>query len=1129
MAGVSPSAVVVEELLHSEIIISRRRLVWFGVLRFARLAAAFAVAAGGLGLATATATAQDGGGPCPSDGAAAYTDVPENSFAYNDSRCLRELGVSDQGDAYRPGDDMTRSEMAAFMANAYLALTGEEAPIEEHPFTDIEGDPNADDIARISPNGLAITTGTKPTEYSPGDPVIRGHMALFLTRLYKAVAGEDAPGGTTPFTDIGERSAEQQAAIGQLKALGVTTGTTATTYSPARNVTRAEMASFVARMYRVLDKKAMADTPAAPDAPTGVTTAVSGDNGDALDVTWTAVDGADTYTVQWGADYNNQQTTTGNSVTIHGLTKGTSYTVRVAAVSDAGQSDWAMASGTPGTAPGAVGNLKAAPGASPGTVNVMWSAPTDDGGTPLTGYTVQWAQGNNPEKQSTQINNPSATSHTLSELNSAALYYVWVIAVNGAGDGAATDPVTATPTGSVPSGIVKISLPNGADAGGRFVSLSWPTVTPNTRLGQKLVNYTIQRQCGSQLWPDEIIPNDNTRIVSHDAVSTTANQLLNANAAFLGGAPSVTEEGTLVNGVECTYRVRANTFVDKAGGTDDTQDANEPSLGKWVEGKATPMATTATPAPTGVPSAAPANVSAVAGNRVVQVNWDLTAATPADAITGYRVSLSSPATVPVASVTVSATTESHTFTGLTNGWAYSATVEALNAKGAGDGGSATATPGAATAAPTNVRVTQGATRGTTLKVAWNAPASNSLAAVSGYTLQRRTSATAKAPAGSWTGVTPTQPTGTATMVEDSVSITAGTSYDYRVQATTATTDATAGPWSAAASGTATAVPGTVDATTIEVVPNDGSLTLAWQPAASNGSNVTSYSLRYRKGTATTVAEGYNPWVSAGSAAASLLPTKTITGLTNGTDYQIHITTHNAQGASALPAVTTGQPAAGNGSLPAPTSVKATAVPGTINTDSSIMVSWNAVSRATTYTVEYLVVLNEATPPVPGSPAAGWTAATAPAAGATSTTITGLTTDATYVVRVRAATPVGRYGFSAAVKAESAPTTAPTGVDVVQIVGTTTLRVIWTSLNATNARDQKVTGYKVSWNPTNAQVPGNRGTATVTAPANAGANGMPMSYDITGLTAIGQTIAVSVQAVNAVGPGAIGSDRYPPPS
>ncbi len=1108
------------------------------VLRFVRMAVAFVVVAGSLGLATVAATAQSSGGSCPSDGAAAYSDVPESSFAYDDSRCLRELGISDAGDTYRPGDDMTRSEMAAFMANAYAALTGMEAPIEDHMFTDVAGDPNADDIARISPNGLMITTGTSDTTYSPDNPVVRGHMALFLTRLYKAVTGSDAPAGTTPFTDIGDRPAGEQAAIGAIYALGVTTGTTDTTYSPHGNVTREQMASFVARMYRAIDAQAPA-----LDAPGGVSASPSGTAGTALEVSWDAVEGATSYVVQWGTDYANQRTTSDTSTTIHGLTKGTAVSVRVAAVNADGQSDWASASGTPGTTPGAVGNLRAAPGASPGTINVTWTKPADDGGTPLTGYLVQWAKGNNAQ-ESTRVNNPGATSHTISGLDSAALYFVWVTAVNGAGDGAASNAATATPTGNVPSGIVKISLPGVADAGGRFASLTWPTVTPNARLGQSLDDYTIHRKCGSQLWPDQIVPNADARIVAaHVNVATQANQVLPVGSALLGGALDPANRGTLVNGVECTYRVRANVYVDANGDSD--QNPNEPSLGKWVEGTATPMATTAPapgPAATVVP-AAPAAASAVRGNRTVQVNWTLVPASgqgTGGPITGYRITLLSPAPVPVASVTVSATTESHTFTGLTNGWAYSGSVVALNSRGAGAAAPVAAvTPGAAPGAPTNVRVTQGTARGTSLKVAWNAPASNSLAEVTGYTLQRRTSATATAPAAGWTDATPVQPAGTATMVEDT-GLAPGTSYDYRVQATTTTTDATASPWSAAASGSATGRPGAVTSANIEVTANAGSLTLAWTPADGNGSKVTSYTLRYRRDGA--APNEYNPWNSAGSVAASLLPTKTITGLANNQAYEIQIFTHNAQGSSTTPGSATGTPAAGNGSAAAPTSIKATVVPVTTDANSNngaddittgansrINVSWNAVPRATAYVVEFLQVL-DATGGSPGNPVGNWsttgvtvTAATASAA------ITGLTPNATYVVRVRASAPAAVasiYGFATAAKAERAPTTSPTGVSVVQIAGTSTLRVDWLSLNATNTRTQKVTSYKVSWAPTNAQVTGNRGTATIAGPANAG-SGMPMSYNITGLTAIGTPMRVTVQAVNNIGAGAGGAETFPP--
>ena len=191
-------------------------------------------------------------GSCPSDSAENYSDVVVGSTHADDIACLLELGIPAEGDAYRPGGDITRSEMARFMAGAYEAATGSAADVADHAFTDVAGDSNEENIARIA--GLGITNGVNEegTLYAPDDVVIRGHMALFLTRLYTAVAGSDAPAGDTEFTDVGELSDEQQAAIGQIKALGVTTGTSATTYSPSDHLTREQMASFVARLYRAL-------------------------------------------------------------------------------------------------------------------------------------------------------------------------------------------------------------------------------------------------------------------------------------------------------------------------------------------------------------------------------------------------------------------------------------------------------------------------------------------------------------------------------------------------------------------------------------------------------------------------------------------------------------------------------------------------------------------------------------------------------------------------------------------------------------------------------------------------------------------------------------------------------------
>ena len=126
--------------------------------------------------------------------------------AFNDIRCLLELGITQTSDnRYRPGDEVTREEMAAFMARTYRQVTGNPAEIAETPFTDVPEDSFAvNDIGRIY--GLGITKGTSTTTYAPRSAVLRSHMALFIARLHKAVTGVDAPVVNTEFTDIGTRS-----------------------------------------------------------------------------------------------------------------------------------------------------------------------------------------------------------------------------------------------------------------------------------------------------------------------------------------------------------------------------------------------------------------------------------------------------------------------------------------------------------------------------------------------------------------------------------------------------------------------------------------------------------------------------------------------------------------------------------------------------------------------------------------------------------------------------------------------------------------------------------------------------------------------------------------------------------
>jgi S-layer homology domain len=180
-----------------------------------------------------------------------FTDVSATSFAKDDIPCIFGLDVTTGTTAttYSPDDFVTREQMAAFLARLYRETTGEACSGGTTPFTDVSATSFAkDDIPCIF--GLGITTGTTATTYSPDDFVTREQMAAFLARLYRKVTDPACAGGTaTPFTDISATSFAKDD-IPCIFGLGITTGTTATTYSPDDFVTREQMAAFLGRLWR---------------------------------------------------------------------------------------------------------------------------------------------------------------------------------------------------------------------------------------------------------------------------------------------------------------------------------------------------------------------------------------------------------------------------------------------------------------------------------------------------------------------------------------------------------------------------------------------------------------------------------------------------------------------------------------------------------------------------------------------------------------------------------------------------------------------------------------------------------------------------------------------------------------
>lgn len=148
---------------------------------------------------------------------------------------------------YCPADDVARWQMALFLTRLW-SLTGFDPPSGiEQGLSDLDGMSPEAVRAINSLVELGISTGVSDTEFAPLDSVSRWQMALFLTRL-TAAAGVSMPDGSDQgFTDIVDLPATTQTAINQLKQLGITKGTSTTTFTPDPAVRRDEMASFIAR------------------------------------------------------------------------------------------------------------------------------------------------------------------------------------------------------------------------------------------------------------------------------------------------------------------------------------------------------------------------------------------------------------------------------------------------------------------------------------------------------------------------------------------------------------------------------------------------------------------------------------------------------------------------------------------------------------------------------------------------------------------------------------------------------------------------------------------------------------------------------------------------------------------
>ena len=182
-----------------------------------------------------------GGKVTVSPGRADKGDTVTITVKPNDGYELSTLTVTDKSGKTVKVTGKGNDKYTFTMPDSKVEITATFAKITEeqvNPFTDVTT--NAyyyDAVLWAVANG--VTNGTSATTFGPNMAVSRAQMVTFLWRAH----GSPKATGTNPFTDVSTSDYYYDAVLWAV-ANGVTNGTSATTFSPDMDVTRAQAVTF---------------------------------------------------------------------------------------------------------------------------------------------------------------------------------------------------------------------------------------------------------------------------------------------------------------------------------------------------------------------------------------------------------------------------------------------------------------------------------------------------------------------------------------------------------------------------------------------------------------------------------------------------------------------------------------------------------------------------------------------------------------------------------------------------------------------------------------------------------------------------------------------------------------------
>ncbi len=635
-----------------------------------------------------------------------------------------------------------------------------------------------------------------------------------------------------------------------------------------------------------------------PSAPTGASPTAFG-GGAYIDFTPGSSD-IEITSYEYRLDSGAWQTgsVAGTRMTITGLTNGTPYSIQIRAINAIGPSlpSTPAMSVTPIDAPQQpTGTLLTA---GDGTVDTSWIAPAGNNGSAVTDYVIQYASSIGGVYATAVDGVSTDTTHQITGLINGTTYFVRIGAVNAAGTGPWSAPVSATPytTPSAPAiaiapgdGSLTVTIIPGFNGGSavtawqyRINNGAW---TPTSTLAEgftvsgltNATSYDISvratnaagigvasavtgatpRTAPAAPAISAVALNTGAVSVSFSVGATGGSAITNVEYSIDGGenwitrSPVSSSSPLTVSGLTggVTYPIQLRVLND-AG-------ASSASNTSTVTAKGTPAAPTivATPADSAlvVTFTAPANGGSSITNYEYSIDNGANWVTPAPA-----------ATSPI------------TIAGLTNGTSYDVRVRAVNVAGFSPASAAsTRTPRTVPGAPTIEGDTIAGEAGT-LSVAFTAPTSDGGNAIQTYQYSTDAGATWRTrgdggTVGSPLAITTESATGTTLL-------TGGVAYPVELRAVNS---AGAGTASAVASGITTTVPAVpvIDG----VDSGNEQATIRFTGPANGGAAIIRYEYRLDSGT----------WVDTGTLANEFL----ITGLTNATSPSLELRAVNGVGNS----------------------------------------------------------------------------------------------------------------------------------------------------------------------------------------------------------------------------------------